>query len=699
MPQGFKAAGDVYTRRYDDIIKSVPNKVKIVDDALLHNVDIEESFFSTWDFLTLLANNGIVASAPKFQFCQKTVDFGGLTLTPDGITPSKSILSAIENFPTPPDITGARSWFGLVNQVAWAYAISPIMTPFRDLIKPKNRFYWDDTLERLFQESKQKIIDVVQEGVKSFDPNLNTCVQTDWCKEDLGYLLLQQHCKCPSDKLPTCCPEGWRLIFAGSKFTKPSEFNYSPTEGEALAVSWSLGHSKMFTLGCPKLFVSTDHKPLLGILNDKDLASISNSRLLDLKETTFPWDFKIQYNPGKWHRGPDAVSRNPSSVFAIITTDTSENQEYSNDDSLEVAKICHLHYITKGAITPNDLQVASQKDAKYAKLLETISNGFPNNRQQTDPLVREYWEVRDRLTQHKGIAYMDYRIVVPQQLRKEILSNLHAAHQGATGMRARANNSIYWPGMSSDITNTRLNCKPCTEHAPSQPAEPLIPTPFPDWPFQKICADYFFIDLHSYLIVADRYSGWISVYYFPPGEVTSATLVSIFREIFSSFGVPEELSSDGGPQFIANEFEAFLKRWGVSHRQSSAEYAQSNGRAELGVKAGKRIVRGNTNPRGGLNNDDAVKAILQYRNTPLQDCGLSPAQILFHRHLRDSIPCHTSQYKLHSEWVDAAEDRELKYHQRNHILAEEYNRHTRSLKPLSEGTHVLIQGKDKHWNR
>ena len=54
---------------------------------------------------------------------------------------------------------------------------------------------------------------------------------------------------------------------------------------------------------------------------------------------------------------------------------------------------------------------------------------------------------------------------------------------------------------------------------------------------------------------------------------------------------------------------------------------------------------------------------------------------------------------MHSEWVDAAEDRELKYHQRNHILAEEYNRHTRSLKPLSGGTHVLIQGKDKRWNR
>ena len=118
MPQGFKAAGDVYTRRYDEIIQHVPNKVKIVDDALLHNTGIEDSFYSTGDFLVLLAKNGIVASATKFQFCCEKADFAGLTVTMDGVTPSKTILEAIKNFPKPLDITGARSWFGLVNQIA-----------------------------------------------------------------------------------------------------------------------------------------------------------------------------------------------------------------------------------------------------------------------------------------------------------------------------------------------------------------------------------------------------------------------------------------------------------------------------------------------------------------------------------------------------------------------------------------------------
>ncbi len=34
----------------------------------------------------------------------------------------------------------------------------------------------------------------------------------------------------------------------------------------------------------------------------------------------------------------------------------------------------------------------------------------------------------------------------------------HAAHQGITGMRARATSSIYWPGISADIASTRNRC-------------------------------------------------------------------------------------------------------------------------------------------------------------------------------------------------------------------------------------------------
>ena len=91
MPQGFVAAGDAYTRRYDDIINDVPRKIKCVDDALLYDHSIKEAFFHTWDYLTLCTNNGIVANSNKFQFCKDTVEFAGLTITPSGITPSTNL--------------------------------------------------------------------------------------------------------------------------------------------------------------------------------------------------------------------------------------------------------------------------------------------------------------------------------------------------------------------------------------------------------------------------------------------------------------------------------------------------------------------------------------------------------------------------------------------------------------------------------
>ena len=44
LPQGYLAATDAYMRHYNEIIKDVPNKIKIVDNTLLYNNDIETSF-------------------------------------------------------------------------------------------------------------------------------------------------------------------------------------------------------------------------------------------------------------------------------------------------------------------------------------------------------------------------------------------------------------------------------------------------------------------------------------------------------------------------------------------------------------------------------------------------------------------------------------------------------------------------------
>ena len=70
-----------------------------------------------------------------------------------------------------------------------------------ELVKPNNKFLWNETLEDLFQKSKEVLIQQSIDGIRTFDIARNTCIQTDWCKEGIGYLLLQQHCKCASGVL------------------------------------------------------------------------------------------------------------------------------------------------------------------------------------------------------------------------------------------------------------------------------------------------------------------------------------------------------------------------------------------------------------------------------------------------------------------------------------------------------------------
>ena len=54
MPQGYLASGDAYTHRYDEVIKDIARKIKLVNDTLLYNTDIKEAFYHTFEMCTKL---------------------------------------------------------------------------------------------------------------------------------------------------------------------------------------------------------------------------------------------------------------------------------------------------------------------------------------------------------------------------------------------------------------------------------------------------------------------------------------------------------------------------------------------------------------------------------------------------------------------------------------------------------------------
>ena len=140
-PQGYIASGGGYSRRFDKIVSHVPNKTKCVYDTLLWEVNLHKSFFQAVDWLDLCVHYGITLNPEKFVFGADSVEFAGFEITPDSVRPCKKYLNAILNFPKPTNITDIRSWFGLVNQVSYAFAATERLLTKRQIrLRPLSCF-------------------------------------------------------------------------------------------------------------------------------------------------------------------------------------------------------------------------------------------------------------------------------------------------------------------------------------------------------------------------------------------------------------------------------------------------------------------------------------------------------------------------------------------------------------------------------
>ena len=84
----------------------------------------------------------------------------------------------------------------------------------------------------------------------------------------------------------------------------------------------------------------------------------------------------------------------------------------------------------------------------------------------------------------------------------------------------------------------------------------------------------------------------------------------------------------------------FSNKWGKIHIQSSPGHHNANGKAEAAVEIAKYLLKNAT--RDGT---DQNIALLELRNTPREDIGLSPAQMLFGCETRSVLPCFKRQHK------------------------------------------------------
>ena len=690
-PQGYLSSGDGYNRRFQAILSEFPRKERCVDDTLHYDEDLETHWWRTIDLLILLGSSGVVLNPGKFQFASKTVEFAGFKISTDGIEPLPRYIDAIKSFPTPASKTDIRSWYGLLNQVSNYGQLRDCLAPFRQFLSAKTKFEWSEELNKAFEDSKISIIRAIQKGVQIFDMNKRTCLRPDWSSKGIGYFLLQKHCTCPGN-MPDCCVNGWRVTLAGSRFLQKAETRYAAIEGEALAIAWGLEQTKYFTQGCKDLLVVTDHKPLVKIFSDRTLDEISNTRLFRMKQRTLPWYFEVAYLPGKTNSAADAASRHPCIGY---------KEELNSCSDADVCEVLIIASIIREAeeLTALTWAKIAEETARDPVLIQ-LSRAISENFQGEYSILEEFSPYKDRVYIERGVVMMSDRVVIPLSLRRGVLKTLHAAHQGVSAMGSRARALMFWPGMTKDIEDIRSSCYECNRNAPSQASLPSIQAIPPTTPFQQIYSDFFDFGGYHFLIIGDRLSGWTDVYPAPVGGVYSGArgLVKCLRTFFATYGVPEEISSDGGPEFKSSACGEFLRRWGVRHRISSAYFPQSNGRAEVAVKSTKRLLRTNVQ-NGSIDNDKFLRALLQLRNTPESGSNMSPAQILFGRPLRDTLLFADqlkkfSHLSIRKTWREAWKLKEMALRARFAETTEHLNYRAKKLPQLEVGNKCFVQNQN-----
>ena len=209
-----------------------------------------------------------------------------------------------------------------------------------------------------------------------------------------------------------------------------------------------------------------------------------------------------------------------------------------------------------------------------------------------------------------------------------MLKLIHESHLGIVKCKARARQFMYWPGMVSQIQDTVEKCEICAlNNKKANHKEPMIPSHLPNRPSSKIGADLFELNGQHYLLTVDYYSKWPEVEKLDGLE--TKFVIAYLKKQFSRFGYVDEVVTDNGPQFSSVEFKRFAEDYNFVHSTISPHYSQSNGQTERFVQTVKNLLKKSKDP---------YKALLDYRNTPLEGVMLSPAQLHIGRRLKSSLP-------------------------------------------------------------
>ena len=128
----------------------------------------------------------------------------------------------------------------------------------------------------------------------------------------------------------------------------------------------------------------------------------------------------------------------------------------------------------------DQLRRATTDDEQLQMAIQFTQQGWPRCTKDIPLGLEPLFQACHRLSIAEDLLVCDDRIVVPTSMRQEILSRIHDGHPGVVKSQERANMSVWWPGLSGEISTMVENCSHCQIGRSTQRSEPLETAPLPD---------------------------------------------------------------------------------------------------------------------------------------------------------------------------------------------------------------------------
>ena len=631
-----------YCRLVERVLRDIPDSVAIgfLDDGVIHSYGLKQHIKNIRVTLTAYQKAGLRLSPRKCTFFAKEIIYLGHILDQHGIRPTDTYIEAVSKWKLPRYKTDARAFLGVTgyyrNHIP-DYA--KIAKPWTDVIgktdqdAEKTPLVVTPAMEGSFEVLKHRLVTAPVLGFPYFkgDKAGQFILDTDYSKEQIAGVLSQQQ------------GEHEVVIAYGSKKLSKSQQNWPSTKGELYAGMYWMQNYQYYLQYGPKFLWRTDNAALRYI-RTMDCPSGIITRWLS---TLADFEFEVQHRAGIKHTNVDGLSRSghpepaddhqpscaslpeaePAPLFQQRCLLQHTKDEFrilqAEDEDLALAR----QWVHEKQ-PPNSLEIRalSRVGKIYAGLFYGLSLDKAN--------VLRYSVPNTDLLQGKQV------VCLPKVLWDDTIRLGHATggHMAQLITLERLKRTVFFPGMAAEIQDFINNCKSCQtkQHQIKDQRHTLV-SPLEGYPFQKISLDYVGplsegrrTNSKWILTCRDTFSKWVEA--FPMQRATALETVRILeREIFSRYGLPEEIHTDCAQSFKSGLFKAVGNLLGINLTDTSGYNAKSNAQIERMHRDLGSILRALIEDDPESWEDALPRALFAIRTNTCRSTGLAPFQILFGR--------------------------------------------------------------------